>query len=195
MSRYSERVAGDLVPGARAPVRLLALTSARWRHLAPGRPDHALRDSGGRRDGDHPGDAATVGGKGHSPLCRHAHEREVVAGDDLLTVADLMARTDSDWCSKCGGYAMRRLSDSQLSYHRAARQLHNIKRRLDGETGLPGTDTSTVTVRLAELVAWQPAEDAEWLVSDSRQWQDTIRELRRRVARAHAVTGPGELAS
>jgi hypothetical protein len=83
-----------------------------------------------------------IGGKGHSPLCRHAHERAVVAGDDLLTVADLMARTDFDWCSKCGGYAMRRLSDSQLSYYRAAHQLHDIKRRLDGGTGIPGTDTS-----------------------------------------------------
>ncbi|MEV0410052.1 hypothetical protein AB0I68_04360 [Streptomyces sp. NPDC050448] len=28
--------AGDLAPGARAPVRLLPLTSPRWRHLAPG---------------------------------------------------------------------------------------------------------------------------------------------------------------
>ncbi len=37
-----------------------------------------------------------IEGKGHSPLCRHAHERAVVAGDDLLTVADLMARTDFD---------------------------------------------------------------------------------------------------
>lgn len=26
---------GDLAPGARAPVRLLPLTSARWRHLPP----------------------------------------------------------------------------------------------------------------------------------------------------------------
>ncbi|MFI9389568.1 hypothetical protein ACIG53_01685 [Streptomyces bauhiniae] len=56
-----------------------------------------------------------IEGKGHSPLCRHAHERAVVAGDDLLTVADLMERTDFDWCSKGGGYAMRRLSDTQLS--------------------------------------------------------------------------------
>ncbi|MFJ2509982.1 hypothetical protein ACIPEL_03565 [Streptomyces griseoviridis] len=75
-----------------------------------------------------------IEGKGHSPLCRHAHERAVVAGDDLLTVADLMARTDLDWCSKCGGYAIRRLSDTQLSYYRAAHQLHDTKKRLDGGT-------------------------------------------------------------
>ncbi|MFG2800603.1 hypothetical protein [Streptomyces pseudovenezuelae] len=78
-----------------------------------------------------------IEGKGHSPLCRHAHERAVVADDDLLSVVDLMARTDFDWCSKCGGYATRRLTDCQLSYYRAAHRLHGIKRRLDGKSETP----------------------------------------------------------
>jgi hypothetical protein len=133
-----------------------------------------------------------IEGKGHSPLCRHAHERAVVAGDDLLTIADLMARADFDWCSKCGGYAIRRLSDSQLSYYRAAHHLHDIKRRLDGESGIPDAETSTVMTRLDELAAWQPVDEDQWCSSGSWQWQDTIRELRRRAARSHAVTGPGE---
>ncbi|MFJ9372903.1 hypothetical protein [Streptomyces sp. NPDC101455] len=133
-----------------------------------------------------------VEGKGHSPLCRHAHERAVVAGDDLLTVADLLARTDFDWCSKCGGCAVRRLSDSQLSYYRAAHRLHDIKRRLDSESDISDTETSTVMTRLDELAAWQPVDQDEWCSSDSWQWQDTIRELRRRGARAQAVNGPGE---
>ncbi|MFI6019023.1 hypothetical protein ACIBCP_15530 [Streptomyces sp. NPDC051287] len=136
-----------------------------------------------------------IEGKGHSPLCRHARERAVVAGDDLLTVADLMARTDFDWCSKCGGYALRTLSDTQLSYYRAAHQVHDIKRQLDRENGNADTDTSTVGARLDELAAWQPADQDEWSGSDSWQWQDTIRELRRRVARSHAVTDPVEPAS
>ncbi|MGW0579368.1 ATP-binding cassette domain-containing protein [Streptomyces sp. NPDC002920] len=131
-----------------------------------------------------------IEGKGHSPLCRHAHERAVVAGDDLLTIAELMARTDFDWCSKCGGYAMRGLSDSQLSYYSAAHQLHDIKWRLDGGSGIPGAQTSTVIARLDELAPWQSTDEAEWCSSDSWQWRDTIRELRRRVARSHAVTGP-----
>ncbi|MEU9404118.1 hypothetical protein AB0E08_00180 [Streptomyces sp. NPDC048281] len=139
--------------------------------------------------------SSLIEGKGHSPLCRHAHERAVVAGDDLLTVADLMARTDFDWCSKCGGYALRRLSDTQLSYYRAAHQLHYIKRRLDREDGNADTETSTVSARLDELAAWQPDDEAEWCGSDSWQWQDAIRELTRRVARSHAVTDPGEPAS
>ncbi|MFI8874109.1 hypothetical protein [Streptomyces sp. NPDC055243] len=133
--------------------------------------------------------------KGHSPLCRHAHERAVVAGDDLLTVADLMARTDFGWCSKCGGYAMRRLSETQLSYYRAAHQLHDTKRRFDRGTGTSETEISTVIARLDELVAWQPESEAEWCGSDSRQLQDTIRELRRRVASSHTKTVPGEPAS
>ncbi|WP_406135323.1 hypothetical protein [Streptomyces sp. NBC_01089] len=124
-----------------------------------------------------------IEGKGHSPLCRHAHERAVVAGDDLLTVADLMARTDLDWCSKCGGYAIRRLSDTQLSYYRAAHQLHDIKKRLDGGTGVADTETSTVITRLEELAAWSPVDEEQWRGSDSWQWQDTIRELRRKVSR------------
>lgn len=43
------------------------------------------------------------------------HESAVVAGGDLLTVTDLMARTDFDWCSKCGGCAIRKLTEFQLS--------------------------------------------------------------------------------
>ncbi|MDT0433208.1 hypothetical protein [Streptomyces doudnae] len=39
-----------------------------------------------------------------------------------------------------------------------------------------------VIARLDELAAWQPVDEAEWCDSDSWIWQDTIRELRRRVA-------------
>ncbi|MET7367654.1 hypothetical protein ABZS61_17715 [Streptomyces sp. NPDC005566] len=78
---------------------------------------------------------------------------------------------------------MRRLSDTQLSYYRAAHQLHDIKQRLDGMSGIPDTDTSTVINRLEELVAWSPVDEEQWCGSDSWQWQDIIRELRRQVSR------------
>ncbi|WP_307659827.1 hypothetical protein [Streptomyces sp. V1I1] len=136
-----------------------------------------------------------IEGKGHSPLCRHAHERAVVASDDLITVADLMARTDFDWCSKCGGYAIRRLTGSQLSYYRAAHRLHDIRRRLDGRSGTPDIDTSTLSAHLEELAAWEPADEEEWCSSDSWQWLGAIRELRRKAERSHAVTSTGEPAS
>ncbi|MEU8507447.1 hypothetical protein AB0C40_22500 [Streptomyces brevispora] len=125
-----------------------------------------------------------IEGKGHSPLCRNAHERAVVAGDDLLTVTDLMARTDFDWCSKCGGCAIPGLTDSQLSYYRAAHRLHDIKRRLDGKSAAPDSDTSTGIAHLDQLAAWQPVDEEQWCSSDSWQWQDTIRELQRKAARS-----------
>ncbi|MEV6944534.1 hypothetical protein AB0N07_21500, partial [Streptomyces sp. NPDC051172] len=78
--------------------------------------------------------------------------------------------------------------------YRAAHQLHDIKRRLDRGTGIPDIETSMVIASLEELAAWQADDEAEWCGSDSLQWQDAIRELRRRVARSDAVT-PGEPAS
>ncbi|MFJ8449821.1 hypothetical protein [[Kitasatospora] papulosa] len=132
-----------------------------------------------------------IEGKGHSPLCRHAqHSAAVVRGDDLLAVADLMARTDSDWCSTCGGYALRGLTDTQLSYYRAAHRSHDVKERLDNQTGVPDADHSAVIARLDELATWQPADEAEWCSSDAWQWQETVRELTRMAARSHAVTRP-----
>ncbi|MFC9856155.1 MULTISPECIES: hypothetical protein [unclassified Streptomyces] len=132
-----------------------------------------------------------IEGKGHSPLCRHAqHSAAVVRGDDLLAVADLMARTDFDWCSKCGGYALRRLTDTQLSYYRAAHRLHDVKERLDSQTGVPDSDPSAVIACLDELATWQPVDEAEWCSSDSWQWQESVRELTRMAARSHAVTRP-----
>ncbi len=47
-------------------------------------------------------------------------------------LAALLARTDFNWCSRCGGYAVRRLTDPQLSYCRAAHRLHDLKRQLGG---------------------------------------------------------------
>lgn len=105
------------------------------------------------------------------------------------------ARTDFDWCSKCGGRAIRGLTDSQLSYYRAAHRLHGIKRPLCGTSGTPDTDISTVVTRLAELAVWQPVDEQRWCGSDSWQWQGTIRELSRKTERSHAVTGSGDPAS
>ncbi|MFJ9339893.1 hypothetical protein ACIRP0_11455 [Streptomyces sp. NPDC101733] len=72
-------------------------------------------------------------GKGHSPFCQHARDRGLAHDDDLLSVSELLARDDWDWCSKCGGYSAHRLTDTQLSYYRAAHQLHDIVGQLDHE--------------------------------------------------------------
>jgi hypothetical protein len=80
-----------------------------------------------------------IAGKGHSPFCQHAPGRGVRHDDFLLTLEEVMRRSDLDWCSNCGGYALRRLSDEQISYYRAAHRLLDIDqaltRELDGQYG------------------------------------------------------------
>ncbi|MFB6517630.1 hypothetical protein [Streptomyces sp. NPDC056401] len=123
-------------------------------------------------------------GKGHSPLCRHTRDRGLAASDDLLTVADLLARDDWDWCSKCGGYAVRRLTDTQLSYYRAAHRLHDIAGQLADERAhrVP-VDPDALLKQLEELADWEPGghEGCDW--DGSWRWREVIRDLRRQAER------------
>lgn len=124
-------------------------------------------------------------GKGHSPFCSHTHERGVVASDDLLTVADLLSDKDFDWCSKCWGYAIRRLSDVQLAHYRAAHKLHNIAQQLDPDRG--GYDPGRLeqlTEQLRELEKWDPDGEDRFYTEDSHRWRGIVREL---LARGHST--------
>ncbi|MGW7441959.1 hypothetical protein [Kitasatospora sp. NPDC054795] len=124
-------------------------------------------------------------GKGHSPFCSHVRERGVVADDDLLTIADLLGDTKFDWCSKCGGYAIRRLTDTQLSYYRAAHRLHDIAQSLDpGRGGHDRLDTETITRRLRELADWRPAGEDHWYTSGARRWRRVVHELQAKAEAA-----------
>ncbi|MFJ3435365.1 hypothetical protein ACIPMU_17605 [Streptomyces cyaneofuscatus] len=124
-------------------------------------------------------------GKGHSPLCRHTRERGVVDDDDLLTVTDLVVRDDFDWCSKCGGYAMRRLTDLQLSYYRAAHRLHDIAEQLDSTRGGYGRpDLDVVGPRLSELAQWRPTGEKHWYSQDAQEWRAAVSEVRRKAESA-----------
>ncbi|MET9183545.1 hypothetical protein ABZX88_35850 [Kitasatospora aureofaciens] len=130
-----------------------------------------------------------IQGKGHSPLCRHSNERGVADDDDLLAPADLLGREDLDyhWCSKCGGYAVRRLTDTQLSYYRAAHRLHEIAQDLDRERGGERLDPEKVTEQLRELANWHPAGQDSWYTSGSRRWWRIVRDLQDKAeaARRH----------
>ncbi|MFJ9977912.1 hypothetical protein [Streptomyces cyaneofuscatus] len=124
-------------------------------------------------------------GKGHSPLCSHTRERGVDDDDDLLTVTDLVGRDDFDWCSKCGGYAMRRLTDLQLSYYRAAHQLHDIAEQLDSTRGGYGRpDLDVVGPRLSELEQWHPIGEEHWYSQDAWKWRAAVSEVRRKAESA-----------
>ncbi|MEV7124039.1 hypothetical protein [Kitasatospora griseola] len=121
--------------------------------------------------------------KGHSPFCQHARERGVEKDDDLLRVADLLARSDFDWCSKCHGYAIRRFTDTQLSYYRAAHQLHDITEELRRDPDKPlRTDGEFLAERLTGLAGWQPEGEDYWNAPESWRWHEIVRELRTRLA-------------
>ncbi|MFH9610716.1 hypothetical protein [Streptomyces sp. NPDC017448] len=125
-------------------------------------------------------------GKGHSPLCRHSRERGVVDGDDLLTVSDLVGRDDFDWCSRCGGYAARRLTDTQLSYYRAAHRLHDIAQQLDtGRRGYDRIDVDVLSSRLSELADWHPIGEENWYTHGSRRWRRIVHDLQSKAEEAH----------
>ncbi|MEU5159696.1 hypothetical protein AB0G74_08825 [Streptomyces sp. NPDC020875] len=125
-------------------------------------------------------------GKGHSPLCRHSRERGVAEGDDLLTVSDLVVRDDFDWCGKCGGYAVRRLTDTQLSYYRAAHRLHDIAQQLDrGRDGCDRVDAGVLGDRLSELADWHPIGEESWYTAASRRWRRIVHDLRTKAEEAH----------
>ncbi|MCX4745952.1 hypothetical protein OG455_10510 [Kitasatospora sp. NBC_01287] len=117
-------------------------------------------------------------GKGHSPFCSHSHERgAIVAEDDLMTVSDLLDDT-YDWCSKCGGYAIRRLTDTQLSYYRAAHRLHDIAQQLDPERGgSDRLDANAVVQQLHELADWSPASEDHWYSGGARRWRRVVQDL------------------
>ncbi|WP_371519689.1 hypothetical protein [Kitasatospora sp. NBC_01300] len=123
-----------------------------------------------------------IQGKGHSPFCAHSRERGVVAGDDVLTVADLLDDGGYDWCSKCQGYAVRRLTDTELSYCRAAHRLHDIAQNLDpGRGGHDRLDAETIIRQLRELADWRPIGEDHWYMSGARRWRRIVGELQVRA--------------
>ncbi|MET9378834.1 hypothetical protein ABZX98_32655 [Streptomyces sp. NPDC002992] len=67
-------------------------------------------------------------GRAHSPGCAHRHPYGggVNHRDDRASIEELLGNKEFDPCSKCGGYAVRRLSDTQVAYYRAAHRLHHL---------------------------------------------------------------------
>ncbi|MFJ6619947.1 hypothetical protein ACIQOW_20525 [Kitasatospora sp. NPDC091335] len=132
-----------------------------------------------------------IQGKGHSPFCPHSRECGLVAEDDLLTLADLLARDDYDWCSKCWGYAIRRLTGTQLSYYRAAHRLHEIAQDLNpGRGGYEHLDVEVITEQLRELTDWRPVGHDTWYTSGSRRWRRIVRDLQDKAEAARRRDTP-----
>ncbi|MBZ9645022.1 hypothetical protein [Streptomyces sp. PSKA30] len=134
--------------------------------------------------------ASQYQGRAHSPGCAHRRpEHGVGHDDDLVTLEELLGCKDFDPCSKCGGYAIRRLNQEQVAYYRAAHRLHDLAQRVHAVARKGGADGSELVAALEEFAgldrdraeAWFP----EW--GQARQWRQVVDRLRRELP------GPGSV--
>ncbi|MER5878470.1 hypothetical protein ABT119_21450 [Streptomyces sp. NPDC001910] len=131
-------------------------------------------------------------GRAHSPGCQHRdRDRGLSRYYDLVLVEQMLTAERFDPCSKCGGYATRRLSTTQVAYYRAAHQVHDLAQQVRwvlGHLGL-GTDTASLLAELRERNTASLPDD--WFDGDggARQWGHFIRSLLRQLEAAVAETG------
>lgn len=119
-------------------------------------------------------------GKGHSPYCSHAHRQDRLDRSyDLLSAAELLALQESDWCSKCGGYAVRRLDDAQLRYYRSAHRLLWISQELDRRE--PGGDVGDLRSELDEVADTRLHHAADY-GPGKQKWNAVVRGLLHRLS-------------
>jgi hypothetical protein len=88
-------------------------------------------------------------GKAHGPGCQH--HKQLHGDDDLLTLGEWVERLsdaagESSWpcepcgCSRCGGFAIRRLDNVQLGYWRAVHEVYQAAKAIEAcEQHLAGT--------------------------------------------------------
>ncbi|MFF1505465.1 hypothetical protein ACFVZR_37915 [Streptomyces sp. NPDC058316] len=118
-------------------------------------------------------------GRTHSPGCAH---RRPYAGvdrqDEKVTIAELLHNKSFDPCSKCGGYAVRRLSDTQVAYYRAAHRLHHLIQISAAGSGR--VDVERYLSRLDELSTLDAQTERAWLPSpgQAHRWRQAVIRLR-----------------
>ncbi|MFD9737673.1 hypothetical protein [Umezawaea sp. NPDC059074] len=118
-------------------------------------------------------------GKGHSPYCSHAHRQDRLdTSYDLLSVAELLRLEKTDWCGKCGGYAVRRLDDVQLRYYRSAHQLLWISEQLDRRR--ERDDVDDLHTELDDVADIRLRSVRDYGV-DVQEWQEVVRTLQQRL--------------
>ncbi|MEU9521825.1 hypothetical protein [Streptomyces sp. NPDC048224] len=109
-----------------------------------------------------------------------------------MTVEQMLDAERFDPCSKCGGYATRRLSTTQVAYYHAAHRVHDLAQQVPwvlSHLDL-GTDTASL---LAELKEWDAATSPDdWFAADAeeRQWSRFIRHLLQQLQAAVADPRP-----
>jgi hypothetical protein len=143
-----------------------------------------------------------VEGKGHSPFCRHArgNYEGIKKGYDLVTVADLLRGPEPDWCSQCGGYALRRLNSSEVEYYRLAHILLDIEQELAQESYTRGgrrIDLAAMRAGLSDASQWLRGNSYPGPLRAGDAWrvQDAIRNLQEKaelINRYHQNGWPGD---
>ncbi|CRK56847.1 hypothetical protein [Alloactinosynnema sp. L-07] len=125
-------------------------------------------------------------GKGHSPFCSFARSGRTSLDDrfDLLHMQDLLDTEKPDWCSVCGGYAARRLDDTQLRYYLAAHELSTLGRELTthprfSRSSRPPTELKSSLEKLNDI----DPDDCDLPCKASTQWRSTVE----RLLNAHAL--------
>jgi hypothetical protein len=118
-------------------------------------------------------------GRAHSPGCAH---RRPYAGvdrqDEKVGIEELLYAKGFDPCSKCGGYAVRRLSEVQVAYYRAAHRLHHLIQISASGSGTIGVER--YVSRLDELSSLDAQAEQAWFPDrgQARQWRQVINRLR-----------------
>jgi hypothetical protein len=119
-------------------------------------------------------------GRAHSPGCAHQrYDRGLTSEYDLVTVEELLHTERFDPCSKCGGYAIRRLSEAQVAYYRAAHRLHATASNIRWAV-MHREMTRDDDELAAEAKEWSDTKPAdEWFStpSQTRQWRRIVADL------------------
>ncbi|WP_141726156.1 hypothetical protein [Actinacidiphila rubida] len=123
-------------------------------------------------------------GRAHSPGCAHQRGDNGLTRDyDLVTVEEMLNNEQFDPCSKCGGYATRRLTAPQLAYYRAAYQGHSLGRSLRRAAANPAAagDTARLAADAKKWLHHAPAD--EWFTSEHQvyRWHRFLRALRQQA--------------
>lgn len=104
-----------------------------------------------------------------------------------MTVEKLVGSMGFDPCSKCGGYAIRRLTQDQVAYYRAAHRLHHLAQQVHAVARTGVADGSDLAAELEEFTSLDRDRTEAWFPSreQARQWREIVDRLRR------TLPGPG----
>lgn len=120
-------------------------------------------------------------GRAHSPDCKHRRpERGVSRDDDLVTIKELLDNKGFDPCSKSGGYAVRRLSQDQVAYYRAAHRLHVLTHQVHSAAARNNsTGCAELAAKFQEFTDLDRQTAHAWfpLRKEARRWQQTVTAL------------------